>query len=103
VALADSSGFDRHAWQLPWAMTPFLEIRGRYLEWAALERMAMAAATRLRDTAGLATSNRLLASAWTEAGDYALAFGHYKTSLARCSRGSATALARARRTCTLPC
>jgi tetratricopeptide (TPR) repeat protein len=83
VTLADGSGFDRHAWQLPWAITPFLEIRGRYLEWAAMERMAMAAATRLRDTAALATCSRLLANAWTEAGDcdYELAFGYYETSL----------------------
>jgi DNA-binding XRE family transcriptional regulator/tetratricopeptide (TPR) repeat protein len=81
VALADSSGFDRHAWQLPWAMTAFMEIRGRYLDWAATTRMAVAAATRLRDTAGLATSSRLLANARTEAGDYEHALGYYETSL----------------------
>jgi tetratricopeptide (TPR) repeat protein len=81
VTLADSSGFDTHAWQLPWAMTPFLHTRGHYQEWAAAQRTALAAATRVGDTAGQAVSGRLMARACTELGDYEQALGHYASSL----------------------
>jgi hypothetical protein len=30
VTLAAGSGFDSHAWQLPWAMVPFLQTRGHF-------------------------------------------------------------------------
>jgi len=46
VALAAGSGFDSHAWQLPWAMASFLRTRGHWQEWAATQRTALAAATR---------------------------------------------------------
>jgi tetratricopeptide (TPR) repeat protein/transcriptional regulator with XRE-family HTH domain len=81
VALAAESGFDTHAWQLPWAMQPFLENRGHWREWAAVERTALAAATRLGDTAGQAQSGRLLGNACTHLGDYDQARGHYTSSL----------------------
>ena len=61
LTLAAGSGFDTHAWQLPWAMTPFLQARGHWQEWAATQRTALAAATRLGDTAAQALSGRLLA------------------------------------------
>jgi hypothetical protein len=75
VGLAAESGFDRHAWQLPWAMTPFLRKRGHWQEWAATQRTALAAATRLGDIAGQATSRRLLATAYDDLGDYEQAPG----------------------------
>jgi len=43
LALAAESGFDTHAWQLPWAMAPFLQARGHWQEWAATQRTALAA------------------------------------------------------------
>jgi tetratricopeptide (TPR) repeat protein len=81
ATLADSSRFDVHAWQLRWAMSPFLDNRGRWQEWAATQRMALAAATRLGDAAGQAVSSRLLARAYTELGDYDQALVHYAGSL----------------------
>ena len=39
VTLADSTGFDRYAWQLPWAMTPSCDVRGHYQERAAIARI----------------------------------------------------------------
>ena len=32
VTLAAESGFDTHAWQLPWAMASFLQARGHWQE-----------------------------------------------------------------------
>jgi tetratricopeptide (TPR) repeat protein/transcriptional regulator with XRE-family HTH domain len=81
VALAAGSGFDAHAWQLPWAMEPFLQMRGHWQEWAATQRTALAAAARLGDTAAQAISGRLLANACTRLGDHDQARGHYASSL----------------------
>jgi tetratricopeptide (TPR) repeat protein/transcriptional regulator with XRE-family HTH domain len=81
VALAAGSGFDTHAWQLPWAMTTFLQTRGHWQEWAAAQRIALDAATRLGDTAAQAVSGRLLANACTDLGDHDQARGHYARSL----------------------
>jgi DNA-binding SARP family transcriptional activator len=82
VTLAAGSGFDSHAWQLPWAMTSFLQLRGHWQEWGATQRTALAAATRLGDAAAQAVSSRLLAMACTDLGDHDQARGHYASSLA---------------------
>jgi DNA-binding SARP family transcriptional activator/tetratricopeptide (TPR) repeat protein len=81
VRLAAGSGFDSHAWQLPWAMAAFLQTRGHWQEWAAGQRTALAAATRLGDTAAQAVSGRLLARACTDLGDHDQARGHFASSL----------------------
>jgi DNA-binding SARP family transcriptional activator len=81
LSLAAGSGFDSHAWQLPWAMAPFLYARGHWQEYAATQRTALAAATRLGDTAAQALSGRLLANACTHLGDHDQARRHYADSL----------------------
>jgi tetratricopeptide (TPR) repeat protein len=81
IALADSTGFAVHAWQLPWAMAPFLNARGHYREWAATQRTALAAATRLGDTAGQGVSSRLLAIACTDLRDHDQARTHLAHAL----------------------
>ena len=82
VALAAESGFDCHAWQLPWAMAPFLRARGYWQEWAATQRTALASGARLGDTAAQALSARLLADACTNLGDHDQARGYFASSLA---------------------
>jgi tetratricopeptide (TPR) repeat protein len=86
VTLAAGSGFDSHAWQLPWAMMSFLQIRGHWQEWAATQRTALAGATRLGDTAAQALSGRLLANACAQLRDHDQARGHYASSLTLCQR-----------------
>jgi tetratricopeptide (TPR) repeat protein len=81
ISLAAGTGFDVHAWQLPWAMTPFLQARGHWQEWAATQRTALAAAARLGDTAAQAVCSRLLGAACTGLGDHDQARGHYASSL----------------------
>jgi len=71
ITFAAASGFDVHAWQLPWALTPFLQARGHWQEWAATQRTALAAATRLGAAAAQAVCSRLLAAAYSDLGDYA--------------------------------
>jgi tetratricopeptide (TPR) repeat protein/transcriptional regulator with XRE-family HTH domain len=82
LSLAYSSGADSHSWQLPWAIADFLEIRGHWPDWAATQRTAVAAATRLGDVAAQALSARLLANACTNLGDHDQARRHYADSLA---------------------
>jgi tetratricopeptide (TPR) repeat protein/transcriptional regulator with XRE-family HTH domain len=81
VTLAAGSGFDRHAWQLPWAMTTFLRMRGHWQEWAASQRAGLAAAIRLGDTAGQAVCHRILAAACADLGDLDQARSHFADSL----------------------
>jgi tetratricopeptide (TPR) repeat protein/transcriptional regulator with XRE-family HTH domain len=82
VTLAAQSGFDVHAWQLPWALTPFLQTRGHWQEWAATQRTALTAATRLGEAAAQAVCSRLLAAAYSELGDYDESARLFSTSLA---------------------
>jgi tetratricopeptide (TPR) repeat protein len=81
VTLADRCGFDTHAWQLPWALASFLQVRGHYQEWAVTQRTALAAATRLGDIAAQALCSRLLGLARTHLGDHDQARAHYASSL----------------------
>jgi tetratricopeptide (TPR) repeat protein/transcriptional regulator with XRE-family HTH domain len=76
TAIAAESGHDSHAWRIPWAMMPYLQTRGYNEEWASTQRTALAAATRLRDTKGLAASSRLLAGACSNLGEYDEARSH---------------------------
>jgi DNA-binding SARP family transcriptional activator len=81
ITLAAQSGFDTHAWQLPWARVYFLRTRGHWHEWAATQRMALAAAARLGDVAAQAISCRLLGAACIALRDHDQALGHYARSL----------------------
>jgi tetratricopeptide (TPR) repeat protein len=85
VTVAARAGFDACAWQLPWAMANFLDWHGHWHEWAAVERIAVAAAGRLGDRTGQAVATRALASVCARFGDYDQArthmadcLGHYR-------------------------
>jgi DNA-binding SARP family transcriptional activator/tetratricopeptide (TPR) repeat protein len=86
VALADSTGFDIHAWQVPWAMSEFMDRRGHWDLMAAIQGTAVAAATRLGDTAGRAVSLRMLAIACSRLGDSDQALAHTVACLRLCQQ-----------------
>jgi DNA-binding SARP family transcriptional activator/Tfp pilus assembly protein PilF len=81
ITLAADSRLYTHAWQIPWAMEPFLQTRGHWQELAATQRVALTAATQLEDSAGQAMSGRLLGIAYASLGDHDRALGHYVSSL----------------------
>jgi tetratricopeptide (TPR) repeat protein len=81
VSLAAEMRFDRHAWQLPWAMRDFLDRRGHWHDWAAVQRTALDAARRLGDIAGQAVTCRLAASPCLRLADYDQARTHLMTAL----------------------
>jgi tetratricopeptide (TPR) repeat protein len=60
VALAVDAGLDRHAWQLVWSMTSFLERQRLFGDAVALWQIALQAAQRLGDLAAQGYSHRLL-------------------------------------------
>jgi DNA-binding SARP family transcriptional activator/tetratricopeptide (TPR) repeat protein len=86
ITLADDTGADVHAWQIPWTMTDFLKLRGHCQQQAAIQRTAVAAAARLGDTAGQAVSLRLLSHACASLGDYDQARAHCAASLSLCQQ-----------------
>ncbi len=63
IDYASANGFDAHAWQLPWALGPFFNLRGQWRTSAACQQPALAAARRLGDAAALAHAYYLLGNA----------------------------------------
>jgi tetratricopeptide (TPR) repeat protein/transcriptional regulator with XRE-family HTH domain len=60
--------FSEHAWQLPWAVAMFLNWDGHWLELAATQEAALAAACRAGDHAGQAEAHRFLGLAYVRFG-----------------------------------
>jgi DNA-binding SARP family transcriptional activator len=81
VDYAAGHAFDEHAWQIPWAMSPYLNQRGRHQDWVAIQRIALAAAERLADERALAHSHYQLAHAYARMGDNAAADPHLYQAL----------------------
>jgi DNA-binding SARP family transcriptional activator len=76
LALAVKAGFNVHAWQLPWALASFLDWRGHWHEWAAVQRAAVAAAIRLGDKTAQAMARRGAAAACLKIGAHVEAGTH---------------------------
>ena len=89
IAYADASGFDTHAWQIPWTLGPFFNRRGRWRDYTATQQTALAAASRLGDTLALAHAHHLLGHVQSQMGDYEAADPNFRRAL-DCSASSAT-------------
>ncbi|CCH18197.1 Signal transduction response regulator, SARP family [Micromonospora lupini str. Lupac 08] len=63
-----ASGFDRHAWQLAWSLTSFLDRQGGWHDQLAVQHTALIAARRGGDSAGQAHAHRSLARAQARLG-----------------------------------
>ncbi|HEV2253345.1 MAG TPA: tetratricopeptide repeat protein [Streptosporangiaceae bacterium] len=81
VALAAGRGFDVHAWQLAFSLEVFFFRRGRWDDWAATQRAALAAACRLGDRHAQALAHRGIASAQSYAGCPDEALSHQERAL----------------------
>ncbi|MGP7999651.1 MAG: BTAD domain-containing putative transcriptional regulator [Streptosporangiaceae bacterium] len=73
---ASEAGFDTQAWQLPWALSIFLETRGRWHDWVAIEQTALAAAQRLGDLPAQAGAHQRYGYASARIGSYRAADTH---------------------------
>ena len=78
---AAEAGFDTHAWQIPWALSRFLDTGGRWHEWAATEQVGLAAAERLGDRAAQAGAHQRHGYACAQLGSYEDAYAHLGLAL----------------------
>ncbi|WP_433527889.1 BTAD domain-containing putative transcriptional regulator [Micromonospora sp. CA-263727] len=82
VELAARHGFDRHVWQLAWALTTFLSRRSHWDDLIAVQGRALAAAERDGGRAARAQAHRDVAPAYSETGRFELARAHLERALA---------------------
>jgi DNA-binding SARP family transcriptional activator len=76
VGLAAEYGFGRHAWQLAWALSTFLERQGHWRDWAATQNIALSAALDAGDQPGQAHAHRQLGRLSISSGRYTEAGRH---------------------------
>ena len=81
IRLAAGTGFDRHAWQLSWALVDYLDRQGHWTEWATTQAIAVAATERLSDGAGQAQARRSLGRAFVRLRRYDEARVHLRQAL----------------------
>jgi tetratricopeptide (TPR) repeat protein len=81
VEHAVASGFDRHAWQLAWAMNRFLSIREHWHDLLSTQNLALAAARRLADPVARTHAHRGLGIAYIGLRRYAEAQTHLLRAL----------------------
>jgi tetratricopeptide (TPR) repeat protein/transcriptional regulator with XRE-family HTH domain len=70
VTQAASSGFDTHAWQIPWVLTAYFNRQGYLHEWIATLHTALTAASRAGDRRGQALASHELGYAYLRLGIY---------------------------------
>jgi DNA-binding SARP family transcriptional activator/tetratricopeptide (TPR) repeat protein len=81
VTRALDAGFDTHAWQITWALSRFLDHKGRWHDWTAAEQVALAAAQRLGDRAAQAGIHQRGGLVSARLGDYEDAHAHMRRAL----------------------
>ncbi len=73
---AREAGLDTHVWQIAWALSRYLDTRGRWNDWVDIERVALAATERLGDRAAEATVHQRLGYALAHLSSYDDAYAH---------------------------
>jgi DNA-binding SARP family transcriptional activator/Tfp pilus assembly protein PilF len=95
VAFAAANGADDRTWQLPWAMSTFLDQQGHWHDLVAVTELAVAASERLGDTVAQSVSRQFLGLALARSGNYDQARGCYIDALVLSERlGDRVAAAR---------
>ncbi len=75
------AGFDTHAWQLVWSLSDFLDMGGRWHDWAVAEQIALTAAQRLGDRGAQASVHQRFGYASGRIGRYEDAHAHLGLAL----------------------
>ena len=76
TALAESSGLDEYAWQLPCTMTEYFRVTGSGREWARLNETALRAAGRTGDPAAIGRAHFSIGTHHRITGAFAGALAH---------------------------
>jgi len=82
VAQAVSSGFDTHAWQIPWVLTAYFNRQGYLHNWVGTLHTALAAARRTEDRDAQARASHELGYAFLRLGLHDEARTHLRHALA---------------------
>jgi DNA-binding SARP family transcriptional activator/tetratricopeptide (TPR) repeat protein len=82
TVLAETCGSDRHAWQIPCTMTQYFRAVVRTRDWASLDAVALAAATRLGDDPALGRVYFSIGTRCRITGDYDDALHYLMRSMA---------------------
>jgi tetratricopeptide (TPR) repeat protein/transcriptional regulator with XRE-family HTH domain len=80
-SLGGNYGLDRYDWQLPAVMATYFERRGAWSEYAAIQRTALAAASRAGDVVGQAITHAYLIHISSVHGSYDQARWHFEQAL----------------------
>ncbi len=81
AGLAAEAGFDAYAEKIPWLLGVFLERQGHWHDWFAGQQIALTAAERAKDEAGVARSHRGISAHLIVTGSYEDAYGHLAIAL----------------------
>jgi DNA-binding SARP family transcriptional activator/tetratricopeptide (TPR) repeat protein len=81
IAAAAGAGFAAHAWRIAWTTVTFLDRRGHWHDWVAVQQTALAAAKCLGDTAGEAYSHWSLGAAYTNLARFDEALPHLRQAI----------------------
>jgi DNA-binding SARP family transcriptional activator/tetratricopeptide (TPR) repeat protein len=81
ATLAEASGADGYAWQIPCTMTQYFRAVGRSRDWASLDHVALLAATRLGDDRALGRVYFSLATRCRITGAYEDALGYLRQAM----------------------
>lgn len=79
---AARTGFDLHAWQLPWAIHMFLDRQGYWRDRVVTQQTALATARRLGDRTAQARAHRVLGHTYAWQGLHDDALPHHQRALA---------------------
>jgi DNA-binding SARP family transcriptional activator/Tfp pilus assembly protein PilF len=71
AAVAAGTGFDQHAWQLPWTLAGFLDLRGHWQDLVTVQTAAVAAAVRLDHRGAQIRALNSLAGGYVRLGRFA--------------------------------
>jgi tetratricopeptide (TPR) repeat protein len=82
IDYADVTGFDVHAWQIPWTLSVYFIRRGRLPDYLATQTTAVAAASRLGNPVALAHSHYRLAHAQSYRGENEASWQNVQRALA---------------------
>jgi tetratricopeptide (TPR) repeat protein/transcriptional regulator with XRE-family HTH domain len=86
TTLAAETGNDAVAWQLSWSLATFLDWQGHWDDWAATQRVGLAAVVRQDNKPAQAIVRRAYAAACMRVGDYDEAYTHLTECLALCAQ-----------------
>jgi DNA-binding SARP family transcriptional activator len=81
VRLAGSAGFDEHAWRLALLLATFLDRRGHWQDWMAVQHAALAATERLADRSAQAHIHLEIGRAHVRLGQHDDAHPHFQRAL----------------------